>query len=260
LQNIVDTYQSALSRRFTGIAGPIDSQNFIQVAQLTRWRHAEIVNDLIIGLYVDNLWSLIQVLYPFIGGTAWSHSVNAKDPLQYQITWSGSMVHTAAGVVGGGGGGSGAGDTGLFATKSNFYSGLYVGASSGLASARDFGAFDAPPGYGIVYQWVDNNTYLDFGGTGVIYASTKTSGYKAGGQFATTRHGFENVTTRVSAAGIQGPSSTTTLKLGKQITTVCPNRTYSFAVVGFDITPAQHVLLYNRIQTYQDALGRAVAP
>jgi hypothetical protein len=267
LQNIVDTYQSALSRRFTGIAGPIDSQNFIQVAQLTRWRHAEIVNDLIIGLYVDNLWSLIQVLYPFIGGTAWSHSVNAKNPLQHQITWSGTLAHTAQGVSATQGG-DGWGDTGAVPTTNEAYVGLYVNQNVGPYPGRDWGSFNVSDAtfQSVLTQWVSGESYGDLGPAvaapngRLTYTPAAPTGYKAVSRVGTDQALYEGPTIQASGVRTATAVATATFKLfrGRPAGELSPGRTYALAVAGLGLTPTQHANLFNRIQTYQEALGRDV--
>jgi hypothetical protein len=264
LQNIVDTYQSALSRSFTGIAGPVDSQNFIQVAQLIRWRHAEIVNDLIIGLYADNLWPLIQVLYPFIGGNAWSHSINAKNPLQHQITWSGAITHTAMGAVGVAGD-SGRGETGYTPPDNEAYLGLYVNQTQGPYDSVDWGSQHPTIPFvrqSMSAQWSDTRLYGDIGDLrlGRTFAVTPTAlGWSAVSSTSNTLRLYKNasllVTTVVSPGGVS-PGAYRLFRGDNSV--LCPGRTYGFAVAGASLTQSQQNALYTVIQAYQTALGRAV--
>jgi hypothetical protein len=61
-------------------------------------------------LKTAGLYSKIIALYPYIGGVANSHRINAVNLTNYLITWSGTITHNAQGVRGNGV--SGAGDTG----------------------------------------------------------------------------------------------------------------------------------------------------
>jgi hypothetical protein len=259
LQNIVDTYQSALSRRFTGIAGPVDSQNFIQVTQLTRWRHAEIVNDLITGLYVDNLWSLIDALYPFIGGNAWSHSVNAKDPLQYQITWSGTFTHSALGISSTGG----TGVTTLVPSSSNCYIGVYCVSSPGPLGLEDVTAGTAPVRHFIHYHH-PAGVFFDAGNDAdsrISTTMTGTTGYRAGSRVGANMWLFNGTTIAISRSNVTnfGNVPTTPFRIMPPNGPTNNSRVFGSVVISRNgLTPAQHNLLTDRLQSYQDALGRAV--
>lgn len=264
LQNIVDTYQSALSRRFTGIAGPLDSQNFIQLAQLKRWRHAEIANDLIISLQTANLWSLIRLLYLFIGETAWSHSVNAKNPLQHQITWSGSITHTSLGVVGVAGD-SGRGDTGYTPLDNEVYLGLYVTQTSGGYGSVDWGSQHPTSAFirqTINAQWTDNALYGDVGDLrlGRTFGNVPTAlGWSAVTRLSNALRLYKNASLLSSNTSSASIVSTGTYRVFRaDNVSLCPGRAYGCAVEAASLTELQHNTLYAAIQNYQIALGRAV--
>lgn len=255
LQNIVDTYQSALSRRFAGIAGPIESIFFIQTAQLTRWRHAEIVNDLIVGLYVANLWSLIQVLYPFIGGTALSHSVNAKNALQHQITWV-AATHSSNGVTLG----NQASSTNYSITNNSPYLGTYI-TGGATVNGADFFTGNTPRVN--FYSNFAGISYSDLGDAtgGRLTTSTGTTVNRYA---ATTRNGglsyiFSNATTVASGVtSSAGMPLNHVMRFSDTGGDNAAGRRTALCVIADSLTPAQHVLLYNLIQAYQTALGRNV--
>lgn len=71
------------------------------------------INDLVLGLKADSLWSSIVALYPFAGGTDVKHSYNLKDPALHQITWNGAVTHNANGIQSAGG----YGDTNVSGTE-----------------------------------------------------------------------------------------------------------------------------------------------
>jgi hypothetical protein len=257
LQNIVDTYQATLSRRFMGIAGPIDSMNFIQTAQLTRWRHAEIVNDLITGLYLDNLWSLTRVLYPFIGGNALSHSINAKNPLQHQITWV-AVTHGSNGVTLG----TGSNSTGYTLPDNNSYLGTYITDGANVNGADFFTAVGAVPRVNF-YSNFDGVAYSDLGNTTTGRATsgtlTTTNRYAATTRISGISHIFRNgasVASGATSAPVITPAPVVAIN-GTSFDAAVGRRT-ALCVIADSLTPAQHTLLYNRIQLFQTALGRAV--
>lgn len=54
--------------------------------------------DCVAQLKTAGLWTKIFAWYPILGGTSHSHSVNAKNPWQYQATYNGSPTHDHLGV------------------------------------------------------------------------------------------------------------------------------------------------------------------
>jgi len=64
---------------------------------------SQAVNQLFIDLKSNNLYTKIQALYPFVGGTAASNKFNAKNPVDtdaaYRITFSGGWTYNASGVT-----------------------------------------------------------------------------------------------------------------------------------------------------------------
>lgn len=88
-----------------------DAQAFFSAAGITDDTQKNAVNQLVLDLKAYSLWSKIHVMYPFVGGSASSHSYNLKNPANFQITWSGGITHSATGVTGNGT--NGYGDTGF---------------------------------------------------------------------------------------------------------------------------------------------------
>ncbi|NBP13490.1 hypothetical protein EBU95_03710, partial [bacterium] len=79
-----------------------DAQIFISAASITDNTQKQAVDNLTISLKNNNLWSKMTAIYPFVGGTALSHSFNLKNPSQYQITWNGTVAHDQYGFQGDG--------------------------------------------------------------------------------------------------------------------------------------------------------------
>jgi hypothetical protein len=262
LNTIVDTYQAALTVPRNYAPSQLldtDTNNFYTLAQLPRWRHIEIINDLVTGLKAAALWFLIDALYPFIGGTAYRHSLNLKNPLTYTITWSGSLTHNASGVVGINDAAQGV--IGALSRRA-YYCGLYVGSNSGPASARDFGDFTDPSEwFGIAYQWSDGVFYVDAQKN--LYQSkvgTLTTGYKAVSSqqnLLSLFEGNQSVST-LSHSVVLSSTPQQNITLFRSQNSQATLRTYSVAVLAEALTPAQHSTLYGLIQAYQTSMARQV--
>lgn len=66
--------------------------------------------NLVTSLKNDGLWTMMDAIYPFVGGTPTSHACNLRNVGTYGITWHGGVTHDSNGITGDGS--SGYGDTG----------------------------------------------------------------------------------------------------------------------------------------------------
>ena len=83
-----------------------DAQAFITAAGITDPTQQSAINTLVVGLKADNLWTSMQAIYPFVGGTASSHKYNLKDPRDLdaakRLVFNGGWTHNADGITGNG--------------------------------------------------------------------------------------------------------------------------------------------------------------
>jgi hypothetical protein len=86
-----------------------DAQAFITAAGITDATQQSAINQLVLGLKTDGIWTKMNALYPFVGGTATTHKFNLKDPRDlnaaYRLAFFGGMTHNANGIQGDGGSG-----------------------------------------------------------------------------------------------------------------------------------------------------------
>jgi hypothetical protein len=78
-----------------------DTSGFISRALITDTTQKTALNNLVIGLKSNNLWTKFDAIYPFRGGDGIAHSKNLLAD-QYNIIWSGSPIHDAKGITGNG--------------------------------------------------------------------------------------------------------------------------------------------------------------
>lgn len=103
------------------------------------------INTLILDLKSSSIWTSLIALYPFIGGTAATHAINAKTPGTYNITWNGTLTHSSNGVQGDGS--TGYGNTGINVSSLglsvyNLSASLYSRTNSPAAETIEFGAYN----------------------------------------------------------------------------------------------------------------------
>lgn len=89
-----------------GVALDPDAEAFITAAGITDATQKTAINDLVVGLKDDSLWSKFYVAYPWVGGTAASHKWNLVNPVDangaYRATFAGTITHNANGITPGG--------------------------------------------------------------------------------------------------------------------------------------------------------------
>jgi hypothetical protein len=86
-----------------GVTTDPDAQAFITAAAITNPTQQGAINNLVIGLKADSLWTKMKALYPFCGGSASSHKFNLKDPRDldaaYRLVFSGGWTHSSTGAT-----------------------------------------------------------------------------------------------------------------------------------------------------------------
>jgi hypothetical protein len=83
-----------------------DAQAFITAAGITDPTQQVAIDNLVIGLKADGIWTNMTAIYPFVGGTATTHKYNLKDPRDldaaYRLAFSGGWTHNSNGITGNG--------------------------------------------------------------------------------------------------------------------------------------------------------------
>lgn len=77
-----------------------DAEAYFTAASITDVTQKNAWNTFVVSAKAAGYWSKFYAVYPFLGGGSGSHSYNAKNTAQYQITWSGTVTHNSNGVTG----------------------------------------------------------------------------------------------------------------------------------------------------------------
>lgn len=248
---------------------------FIQAAGITNPQQAAAINTLTLELKAAGIWTKMDVIYPFVGGTAAQHSYNLKDPRAvagaFYITWAGSVTHNSNGITGDGS--TGYGDT-LYAipgaNQNSFSMGVYcrnnvqgnfcaIGTTINNASAftqmflRQSGAGNALEAE--INQSVMINTFNNTNSQGFY------SGVRTASNVVVT---YKNTTAVASDTDASVVPSTAPLNLLVRNATAPGTRgsfaTYNlaFAYIGTGLTAQDVANYYAIVQTYQTNLSRQV--
>ena len=229
------------------------------------------VNNLVNQLKTAGLWGKFNAMYPFVGGTAYTHQFNLMNPQDsnaaYRITWGGTVTHSSGGIQGNGT--NGYGNTYLTPAaagggQNNSHIALYCRVIPAAVGGTDFGA-TSNSGVSALALNVRNpsNLFNTAHNNAAFTGPTNTTP----GLFLLTR----SVSTEYKR--YKNTTETTTVVNSATVSTtpiaICAwnnngtfanfvNRTYAFASIGYSLTAAEVTNFYNIIQTFQSTLGRAV--
>jgi hypothetical protein len=107
-----------------------DAFRFLEIANITNQTQITAINNLVVGLKSNNLWNKMAAIYPFVGGTAFTHKWNLKNPADtdnaFRAQYVGSIVHSNDGVTSTGGYINTYFNSTFLAQSSSFHYSLYV--------------------------------------------------------------------------------------------------------------------------------------
>lgn len=222
--------------------------------------------------------SKFKAIYPFLGGDATSHALNAISS-SFKITWNGSLTHSASGVDGDGS--TGYGDTGgtpsqLFASQNSAHVTMYLNENV-TSECRLFGASNGAAGE--TSSVIDNSPAsiafgLNSGWANFGWSSGPTPTVTAGlwafsrNASAVDHHFYKNGVLAKSDSTIPDNASPVNNRnmfilasnniAGAGGITGFASAQLAFCSFGGELSTDDHANLYKAVQAYQVALGRSV--
>ena len=246
-----------------------DAQAFITAAGLTDNTQKTAINQLVLSLKANNIWSKMKAIYPFVGGTASTHKWNLKDPRDldaaFRLVFNGGWTHSSTGALPNG--------TNAYAdTKLNdnnnlslnnahisVYSrtnidGLYcdIGARAGNNEINIYSKYS-----NVFYPRIHNtnsgtsNTISSLGyfiSNRVI--STEVRGYRNNNLSVITNNSSSKCSLNFVISGVRADADSV-------IQNYSP-RQIAFSTIGDGLTDTDATNLYNTVQTFQTSLSRQV--
>ena len=253
---------------FSPIGGgvDVDAQAFITAAAITNGTQQNAINQLVLDLKAYGLWSKMKAIYPIVGGTAFSHKFNLKDPrdldVAFRLTFSNGFTHTATGMSGNG---IGYASTHLSPflnlTLNNTHLSNYCRTNT-AGNIVDIGANDTVTSY-LLYQRFSNlfvsdcyngstnrNTIANTDSRG-FYLSSRTS--------ANMLKMYKNNSTLVTSTTTQTSAMPNAVVFLASMSGVyLSNREYAFFTIGNGLNDIEQSNLYSAIQNFQTTLGRQI--
>jgi len=265
-----------------------DAQAFITAAGITDPTQQSAINTLVVSLKSNSLWTKMEAIYPFVGGTSTTHKFNLKNPADtdgaFRLVFYGGVTHNSNGVTFNGT--TGYADT-FWIPSTQISSAEY--ASTSLYSRTNSitstirtdmavnnfnyigvtGAFVLTAGYSTAsvtayFQCDLPNayTYTHFNAQG---ANANTTGFYSGYQSATTIAIYKNGS--IIASNSNAKSSTRSYPAQSVFIGAdryngfarrYSNKNLAFAHIGTSMTDGDMSNLYTIIQAYQTTLGRQI--
>ena len=265
---IVQKTSRAGDTEIYGARQDADTTAFLNVTGITDATIVSALDTLVVDLKRDGLWDKMKAVYPFVGGTASSHSFNLKDTSLHQITWFGGLTHDANGVTPNGTNGYG---------NLNFNPRTHLGVQSSYGTycrvnnvangKADFGSSNLDGWNHYMYlQNYGTCEYTQFRtfGNNILIANTTTNAFFHAG-LDTNNDLFlykNNTLLQSKTPAVIGtpPNINTTLFAHNANLTIqqFSPRPSSFFFAGSGITQADNASIYSRIQAFQTSLSRQV--
>jgi hypothetical protein len=265
-----------------------DAQAFITAAGITDPTQQSAINTLVLSLKSNSLWTKMEAIYPFVGGTSTTHKFNLKNPADtdgaFRLVFFGGATHDANGVTFNGT--TGYADTFWIPSvqiSSTEYAStsLYSRTNSITSTIRtdmavnnfnyggNTGAFVLAPGYSTAsvtcyFQCDLPNayTYTHYNAQG---ANANTTGFYSAYQSATTIAIYKNgsiVGSNNNAKSATRSYPAQSVFIGADRYNNSPrrysNKNLAFAHIGTIMTDGDMSNLYTIVQAYQTTLGRQV--
>lgn len=256
-----------------GCTPDADAQKFIDSTGITDQTQKDAICTLVRELKDSSLWSSMNAIYPFIGGTASTHKWNLKDPQNtdaaFRLTFNGTWTHSSSGADPNG---------------TNAYARTYLSPSTTLTAQSVHVSYYSRESSTTVQElitsfqgasqtvqfYVNNSSTgdltLDAYNTGagrVTGNGTNTTGYLVGSRTSSTYQAvFKNGVSLNSVATYGGPQPTIEFYIAAANSSGSPvvysNMEVAFATIGAGLTADQVRALNTIVEKYNDALGRGV--
>jgi hypothetical protein len=249
-----------------------DAAAFIQATGIAGIE-AEAINQLVNQLKAAGLWGLMYAIYPMVGGTAFTHKFNLKNPQDtnaaYRLSFAGGWTHNSSGAKPDGVSGTYA-DT--FAAPSSLF-GLTDGSFSYYSFTNNAGADDVEIGCNdgaattfetlLAFRFSDNNQYAFINQVGTGGGAPGNSwGYFIGNRPSSSTEGWKNGTRVINTSQTAPGRTSRTFYLGAQNNGTTSYRNSSrgcaFSHIGAALPTGGPFNLNNIVNNYQKTLQRNV--
>jgi hypothetical protein len=262
-------YTNVFRTIYTSSTPPVDpdAQAFITAAAITDPTQHSAVNNLVIGMKADGVWTKMKAIYPFVGGTASQHKFNLKDPRDldaaFRLVFNGGWTHSSTGATPNGT--NGFADTKLNSSTSlllnNAHISIYSRTNNGDTRISIGTEYNGAQRF-VIWPRVTSNTYfpnnsdlpsaIPNSDSRGLFINNRVSSTGTRGMIRGTQY---NQTIASSPSYVNLP-----FYIGRPsvINSFFDNREYAFSSIGDGLSDAELANLNTRVTTFQTALNRQV--
>lgn len=244
-----------------------DAQVFITATGITDTTQKNAINDLVLNLKSNSLWSKMSAIYPFIGSTTTTQKFNLKDPRDLDAAYRLTFNYSAGGTHSSSGWKAPWANTHFIFDQANPNVSIYInqaGSNDGQ-DLYDGGAIDGTDSFEFITNFQGNNT---------MYWKTNSSQsyltYNHGGTLGFYGFNDNGTNTQIFLNSSQVGTASTTTHTSNTIKTYIggininnainqdSNKRWAWCHFGYNMTGSDFSNLYTIVQAYQTALGRNV--
>ena len=243
---------------------------FVTATNITDITIRTALNVFVLTLRANNLLSKFDAIYPFVGGTSFTHKFNlmnaADSDSAFRLAFNGGYVHNANGIN----------PNGINTWANTYYNentnsslnnkhiSIYCRTNSS-ALLCEIGIFDGVSiSTDIIprYNVGGDKCFMRNSSSTGNFANSDSRGFYLNNRTSST----ENRAYKNSTLNVLTSTSTSLLNFNYYINAINQagiaafrsNRNIAFASIGRSFTDGEAVIFYNAVQTLQTALGRAV--
>jgi hypothetical protein len=223
---------------------------------------ANAVNQLVIDLKANSLWTPMKAIYPMVGASAAACAQNLKSS-SFTGTFSSGWTFASTGVTPNGS--SAYMSTGFnprtSLTNSSGHFSYYSRTNSAGGNKYEMANYDGTFGNGLIIRYSSDTFYAVYGQYNANTTNTDSRGF-----FVTNRNSLTNTTgfkngTKLIDTITTGTTANKDIILGAEnFNTISgfTDRQCAFSSIGDGLTDAQVSALYTNVQTFQTTLNRQV--
>ena len=250
-----------MRKKYFGKSLDPDAKAFLDATVITDATISTAIYKLVADLKGADLWTRMKAIYPFVGGTAFTHKFNLKDPrdldVAFRLGFVGGWTHNSNGITGNGL------NTSAFTylipndhlSSTDGCLSIYQRDNRIATQCYDFGLNT----FGIISKYIDNQSYYMWSNGYSSVANIDSRGLFMTNRDGLLTQGYKNGSRvlNVTQSAVNLPQSQLVLGSLNNGSAFSPSN-YALAHISSKMTQSEAFTFYNIIQTFQTTLGRAV--
>ena len=250
----------------TFVAPDADATAFNTAAGITDATQKAAVNQLVLDLKAASIWSKLDAIYPFVGGSATSHKYNLKNPADsdaaFRISFAGGWTHASTGATPNGT--TGEGNTHWIpntdASTSSLSFGAYLRNDDKSGTYQIYGVFST---YFVQHNLSSDNMFSGSAGNLITTSNTTTKKLFVHSRTSTTQsNDYQDGSGIGSETTSVGGLPTIEFFLGSRnrggYSDFFDGHEYAFAFLGDGLNGTEVTALTNAVNTFETTLSRNV--